>query len=119
MHCFFHEYSGGKKLHQDEIANALVYMCLEEVEEGVVILVQGGNDQGTYMKDNPERAEESRRLHLALHFGLSISDSTHDALLDSLVLNINEQRRAALPHNHVPSLLTRNACRDWLLQCSS
>ncbi|KAI5064042.1 hypothetical protein GOP47_0020712 [Adiantum capillus-veneris] len=118
LHCFFQEYSGGKKLHQDEIANALVYMCLEKVEEGVILLVHGSNQQGLCMKDNPERSEEARRLHLVLHFGLSISENTLDALLDSLVLNINEQRGAAPVPHPMASLLSRNSCRDWLLQSS-
>ena len=144
MSRFFHEYSGENGgQHQDEIANTMVYMCLERIDEGVVLIVESGKiymhneheqryhhqqclsytDDGrpdsfsslrnnAILQDNPERAHEVRSLHLALQLGLTMSH-TIDAVLDSLVLNINEQRQLA--NNNNPLLVTRDACQNWIL----
>ncbi|KAH9311279.1 hypothetical protein KI387_026314, partial [Taxus chinensis] len=86
LHVFFNEYSGEKKLHQDEIANTLVYMCLQKIEEGVVCV----DTVEKKIEDNPLKTKEASDLHLALNFSLSLCSDALDAVADSLVLNINE-----------------------------
>jgi hypothetical protein len=127
---FFHKYAGeDEHQHQDEIANTMVYMCLERIDEGVVLIMESNescemNQQhlspnelssqlqnNIILRDNHETVVEARSLHLALQLGLNMSH-TIDAVLDSLVLNINEQRQSA---NHNLPLVTRNACKKWLL----
>lgn len=103
LQTFFIEYSGDKKLHQDEIANTLVYMSLQKIEEGVVCV----DTAKKQIEDNSLKAKEASDLHMALKLGLSLCSDALDAVVDSLILNINED-------SHIP-LLDKAKCVQWFL----
>ncbi|GLJ25993.1 hypothetical protein SUGI_0498590 [Cryptomeria japonica] len=103
LYIFFSEYSGEKKLHQDEICNTLVYMCLQKIEEGVVCV----DTVKKQIEDNPLKAREASELHLALNFGLSLCSDALDAVVDSLILNVNDDLGI--------SLLDKAKCVQWFL----
>lgn len=103
LQIFFIEYSGDKKLHQDEIANTLVYMSLQKIDEGVVCV----DTAKKQIEDHPLKAKEASDLHMALKLGLSLCSDALDAVVDSLILNINED-------SHIP-LLDKAKCMHWFL----
>lgn len=103
LQIFFMEYSGDKKLHQDEIANTLVYMSLQNIEEGVICV----DTAKRQIEDNPLKAKEASDLHMALKLGLSLCSDALDAVADSLILNINED-------SHIP-LVDKVKCVQWFL----
>eukprot|EP01018_Ginkgo_biloba_P016188 Gb_10236 [translate_table: standard] len=103
LQIFFREYCGDKQLHQDEIANTLVYLCLQKIDEGVVQV----DTARKYIEDNPMKAKEARALHLAINFGLSLCSDVLDAVVDSLILNIDEEM--GIP------VLNKTDCLQWFL----
>ncbi|KAJ7241063.1 hypothetical protein O6H91_Y438400 [Diphasiastrum complanatum] len=103
MHIFFQDYSGGKDLHQDEIANTLVFMCLKKLDEGVVLI----NELRNLMHDSPNKKTEARKLRLAVRFGLSLCDNGLETVMASLAININSR------FNNV--MLLKEDCLSWFL----
>jgi len=78
-------------------------MSLQKIEESVVCVDTTKNQ----IEDNPLKSKEASDLHMALKLGLSLCLDALDAVVDSLILNVNED-------SHIP-LLDKAKCVQWFL----
>ena len=92
---FFLEYSQNKTKHQDEICNSLVLLCLQELQSGLLCIVDGliALDAHT---DEVLKSE----FRVKMKFSLSLCGDVHSALAKSLQVNLQAEANTCVTVGH-------------------